>query len=139
LHRRKKKAFSISKLEHRKHNNLNIDTTKFGRKKNCNSQLEQDIHESSKITSLGAIRDDSVMDFSGKGPGLPVGMAMMTTQSPDGTAFTFPRYHPVAPAAVDAIYDLPYPHTNIKIHRVKLFLCIHLTHSQIQKYKIRMH
>lgn len=96
-------------------------------KKYCNSQLEQDIHESSKITSLGAIRDDSVMDFSGKGPGLPDGMAMMTTQSPDGTAFTFPRYHPVAPVAVDAIYDLPYPHRKIQTHRVKVFLRIHHT------------
>jgi len=96
-------------------------------KKICNSQSEQDIHESSKITSLGAIRDDNVMDFSGKGPGLPEGMAMMTTQSPDGTAFTFPRYHPVAAVAVDAIYDLPYPHTKIQIPRVKDFLCIHHT------------
>jgi len=89
--------------------------------------LEQDIHESSKITSLGAIRDDNVMVFSGKGPGLPVGMAMMTTQSPDGTALTFPRYHPVAPVAVDAIYDLSYPHTKIQIHKLKLFLSIHHT------------
>lgn len=55
------------------------------------------------------------MDFSGKGPGLPVGMAMMTTQSPEGTDFTFPLYHPVAPLADDAIYNLRYPHTQIQI------------------------
>lgn len=56
-----------------------------------------------KNTSLGAIKEDRVMVFSGKGPGLVLEIATMTKQSPEGTAFTLPLYHPVAPLAVDAI------------------------------------
>jgi len=43
------------------------------------------------------------MVFSGKGPGLALEIATMTKQSPEGTAFTLPLYHPVAPLAADAI------------------------------------
>jgi len=56
-----------------------------------------------KNTSLGAIKEDRVMLFSGKGPGLVLEIATMTKQSPEGTAFTLPLYHPVAPLAADAI------------------------------------
>lgn len=41
--------------------------------------------------------------FSGGGPGLLAVMATITKQSPEGTALTLPLYHPVAPAAEDAI------------------------------------
>jgi len=43
------------------------------------------------------------MVFSGKGPGLALEIATMTKQSPEGTAFTLPLYHPVALLAADAI------------------------------------
>lgn len=44
------------------------------------------------------------MVFSGGGPGLLLAMAVITKQSPEGTAFTLPLYHPVvAPAVDDAI------------------------------------
>lgn len=56
-----------------------------------------------RYTSLGAIRDDKVRVFSGGGSGLFAVMAMITKQSPEGTAFTFPLYQPVTPAVDDAI------------------------------------
>lgn len=43
------------------------------------------------------------MVFSGGGPGLLTAMAVITKQSPEGTAFTLPLYHPVAAAVDDAI------------------------------------
>jgi len=82
------------------------------------------------------------MDFSGKGPGLPVGMAMMTTQSPEGTDFTFPLYHPVAPLADDAIYNLRFTHTHthrFKFKTTKLFFFLSITHWQIHRQKACMH
>lgn len=45
------------------------------------------------------------MDFSGRGPGLELVMATMTKQSPEGTAFTLPLYHPVVALAADAIFQ----------------------------------
>lgn len=62
--------------------------------------------EITKNTSLGAIKEDRVMVFSGKGPGLALEIATMTKQSPEGTAFTLPLYHPVVPLAADAILQL---------------------------------
>lgn len=50
-----------------------------------------------KYTNLGAIRDDKVIVLSGGGIS-PLGIPMITKQSPEGTAFTFPLNHPVAPA-----------------------------------------
>lgn len=48
------------------------------------------------------MREDKVMVFSGGGPGLAV-MATITKQSPEVTALTLPRYHPVAAVPDDAI------------------------------------
>lgn len=56
-------------------------------------------HES-KYTNLGAIRDDKVIVLSGGGLS-PLEFPIITKQSPEGTAFTFPLNHPVAPATVD--------------------------------------
>ena len=49
------------------------------------------------------MREDKVIVFSGGGPGLLAVMATITKQSPEVTAFTLPLYHPVAPAADDAM------------------------------------
>lgn len=43
------------------------------------------------------------MVLSGGGPALLAVRAMMTNESPEGTAFTLPLYHPVAAAVDDAI------------------------------------
>lgn len=45
-------------------------------------------------TNLGAMRPARVMVFSGGGP--PLTLPMMSSESPDGTAFTVPLSHPVA-------------------------------------------
>lgn len=58
-------------------------------------------------TSLGAIRDDKVRVFSGGGPTLLAATAIITKQSPERTAFTFPLYHPEPPAVDDAISQQP--------------------------------
>lgn len=63
-------------------------------------KLKEGINDESS-TNLGAIKEDKVMVFSGGGPGLLLAMAVITKQSPDGTAFTLPLYHPVAAPAVD--------------------------------------
>lgn len=55
------------------------------------------------FTNLGAIREDKVRVFSGGGPDLLAVMAIITKQSPEGTALTFPLYHPDDAAAEDAI------------------------------------
>lgn len=55
------------------------------------------------ITSLGAIREDNVMVFSGGGKALA--MDTITRLSPEGTAFTLPLYQPFPPAAADAISE----------------------------------
>lgn len=58
---------------------------------------------STVFTNLGAIREDKVRVFSGGGPGLLAVIATITKQSPEGTPLTLPLYHPVGPAAEDAI------------------------------------
>ena len=45
-------------------------------------------------TNLGAMRPARVMVFSGGGP--PLTLPIMSSESPDGTAFTVPFSHPVA-------------------------------------------
>lgn len=60
-----------------------------------------------KHTSLGATRDDKVMDFSGIGPGLLLEIATTTIQSPEGTAFTLALYHPAC-AAIFNGYQMNY-------------------------------
>lgn len=45
-------------------------------------------------TNLGAMRPARVMVFSGGGP--PLTLPIMSSESPDGTAFTVPLSHPVA-------------------------------------------
>lgn len=52
------------------------------------------------VTSLGAIKEDKVMVFSG---GMSAfALPIITRQSPEGTALTFPLNHPVD-KAVDAM------------------------------------
>ena len=77
----------------------------------------QEGNKAESLTNLGAIREDKVMVFSGVGPALLLVMAVITKQSPDGTALTLPLYHPVAaPADDDAIstakINLPTRSTN---------------------------
>lgn len=59
------------------------------------------------LTSLGAIRYDRVMDFSGGISALV--LPMMRRQSPEVTAFTLPLSHPEAPgfaAMIAAIFAI---------------------------------
>jgi len=46
-----------------------------------------------KLTILGAIREERVMVFSGGGPALLWVKAVITKQSPEVTAFTLPLSH----------------------------------------------
>jgi hypothetical protein len=61
--------------------------------------------KSTSFTNLGAMREDKVIVFSGGGPGLLIVTAIITKLSPEGTAFTLPLYHPVAPAVDVAILN----------------------------------
>jgi hypothetical protein len=56
-----------------------------------------------KHTSLGAIIEANVMVFSSGKSVFPI--AMMTTQSPEGTAFTRPLNHAVVPEFEVAILE----------------------------------
>lgn len=57
-------------------------------------RTQMDQCEGEVRTNLGAMRPARVMVFSGGGP--PLTLPMMSSESPDGTAFTVPLSHPVA-------------------------------------------
>lgn len=61
------------------------------------------------------------MVLSGGGPGLLLDLAVKTNESPDGTAFTFALYHPVAPPFDVAISTTKTIYGHIKTIQVNTF------------------